>query len=662
MAPEEAEQTVSVDGRVLRLTNLGKVLYPETQTTKAEVLAYYAEIAPMLLRQTTARPATRKRWPDGVGAQDHTVFFTKNLEPGAPEWISRVAVVHKDRTIVYPLVNDLATLTWMAQLAALEIHVPQWRFDQAGGQLPADRMVLDLDPGPGVGLQECAAVARDARVLLHDIGMDAVPVTSGSKGIHLYVTFSEPRPSHAASTLAREIARTLEAAHPGEVTSVMRKDLREGKVFVDWSQNNAAKTTIAPYSLRGRQLPTAAAPRSWHELDDPDLKHLTFEEVLARARDGGDLFEADPDDPAVGRPPARPAGAPSTPSQMSAEVAGLRRPSGSVHDSGEPDPGSPVARVDPMLATLSRVTRLPDEEDWAFEMKWDGVRTVGCLGGGQVRLFSRKGRDDTATYPEIAAALQPLADRSLVLDGEVVAVDEQGRPRFGLLQNRINLIRQADIEQAARSTPARLMLFDVMVLDGRRVTDLPYERRRELLAALVSPDWAPRLQMPPSFEGDLAAARAASQLFELEGVVAKRRGSAYHPGRRTGDWLKLKNNRMQEVVIGGWRSGGGRREGTLGALYLGVPDADGLRYVGRVGTGFSDRALDEAMGLLEPLATRTCPFSDVPPEDARDAHWVEPRLVGEVEHEGWSNQRRLWHPSWRGWRTDKTPPEISVEE
>lgn len=304
MAPSEETGTVAVDGRLLRLTNLDKILYPATHTTKAEVLTYYAEIAPLLINQTRDRPTTRKRWPDGVGTGDvgiggggtgggRLVFFVKNLESGAPDWVRRVTVPHKDKPVTYPLLNDLATLTWMAQLAALEIHVPQWRFDTHDRALPADRLVLDLDPGPGVGLAQCAEVARWARTLLREMGLDAVPVTSGSKGIHLYAPFDEPRPSEEASQLARDLARTLEAAHRDLVTSVMRKDLRDGKIFVDWSQNNAAKTTVAPYSLRGIERPTVSTPLTWEEVAEAtEAADLRFEaaDVVRRIDELGDLL------------------------------------------------------------------------------------------------------------------------------------------------------------------------------------------------------------------------------------------------------------------------------------------------------------------------------------------------------------------------------------
>ena len=182
------KERVRVDGRELVLTNLEKIMYPETGTTKADVLAYYAAVAPVLIPAARNRPATRKRWVHGVGTADAPgeMFFQKNLDHSTPGWVPRAAITHKDRTIQYPLVNDPATLTWLAQIAALEIHVPQWRVDSHGNAMPPDRLVLDLDPGEGAGLAECVEVARLARTILQDVGLDPVPVTSGSKGIHLY--------------------------------------------------------------------------------------------------------------------------------------------------------------------------------------------------------------------------------------------------------------------------------------------------------------------------------------------------------------------------------------------------------------------------------------------------------------------------------------------
>jgi len=286
--------TVAVGGRTLHVTNLDKVLYPDSGTTKADVLGYYAEIAPYLIDHAEWRPATRKRFVHGVGtaASPGPSFFQKNLEPGAPEWIVRYAIEHSDRTNVYPLVNDVATLVWLAQLSALEIHVPQWRFDERGERLNPDRIVLDLDPGDGVDLDGCAQVALWVRSALDELGLSAVPVTSGSKGIHLYAELPGEVTSDTASDLAHQLARLVEAEHPDQVVSGMAKALRPGKVFIDWSQNNGAKTTVAPYSLRGRYLPTVAAPRMWGELERPGLRQLTASEVLVRVKDAGDPLAA----------------------------------------------------------------------------------------------------------------------------------------------------------------------------------------------------------------------------------------------------------------------------------------------------------------------------------------------------------------------------------
>ncbi|HVV18211.1 MAG TPA: non-homologous end-joining DNA ligase, partial [Pseudonocardiaceae bacterium] len=257
------DQLVTVNGHRIRLSNLDKVLYPATGTTKGEVLDYLARIAPVLIPHARHRPATRKRWPDGVHGP---VFFQKNADSSTPSWVRTHRIKHTDSTNDYVLVDDLATLTWLGQTATLEIHVPQWQVGRAGAHLPPDRLVLDLDPGEGVGLAECAQVARWARTILQGMGLDPMPVTSGSKGIHLYAALDGRQDSGPVGEVAHELARYLEAEHPDLVVSDMKKTLRAGKVLVDWSQNNGSKTTIAPYSLRGRPGAPAATPLDWSEV------------------------------------------------------------------------------------------------------------------------------------------------------------------------------------------------------------------------------------------------------------------------------------------------------------------------------------------------------------------------------------------------------------
>ena len=270
----------------VRLTNPDKVLYPATGTTKAEIFEYYVTIADAMVPHIAGRPVTRKRWPNGVGGMD---FFEKQLASSAPDWLERGTVVHKSGSTTYPIIDTREGLAWIAQQASLEVHVPQWRF-VGSDPGPATRIVFDLDPGDDVTFRQLCDVAQEVRGFITDIGLTTFPLTSGSKGLHLYVPLQDPISSSGASTLAKRIAQQLEKTMPKQVTATMTKSLREGKVFLDWSQNSAAKTTIAPYSMRGRDHPTVAAPRTWDEIEDPDLRHLRFDEVLERVARDGDLL------------------------------------------------------------------------------------------------------------------------------------------------------------------------------------------------------------------------------------------------------------------------------------------------------------------------------------------------------------------------------------
>lgn len=294
MAGERTETRVEVEGRELTLVNLDKVMYPRTGTTKGEVLNYYAQIAPVLLPMLADRAVTRIRWPHGTG---DTSFFEKNAPGGMPDWIRTVEVPTtgsrtasgEDGVLHFPVIDSLATLMYLVNLASLELHVHQWTVDADGTPQNPNRLVIDLDPGEPAGLMECAQVALLVRERLAQDGLDCLPVTSGSKGLHLYADLDGSRTSDEMRDYAKGVAEELQAAHSSLVISQMTKARRGGKVFLDWSQNTGAKTTISPYSLRGRELPYAAAPRTWDEVeagsDDPlGLEHLRYEEVLERQK------------------------------------------------------------------------------------------------------------------------------------------------------------------------------------------------------------------------------------------------------------------------------------------------------------------------------------------------------------------------------------------
>jgi bifunctional non-homologous end joining protein LigD len=303
MSPGSGEEVrVDVEGRTLKLSNLDKVLYPRTGTTKGEVLNYYAQVAPVLLPLLKDRPVTRVRWPNGV---EKARFFEKNAPAGTPSWVrtadvpttgSRGESRHGDR-LVFPIIDDLATLTWAANLAALELHVHQWTVDAKDRPRGADRLVVDLDPGEGAGLHECCRVALLVRDKLAERDLDLRAVTSGSKGLHLYAHLPRRQDSEKTSETAKSVAEELQGEHPRLVTATMTKAKRSGKVFLDWSQNAGSKTTVSPYSLRGVERPLVATPVTWDEVsegaEDPlGLEQFRYDEVLARVADLGDLFTA----------------------------------------------------------------------------------------------------------------------------------------------------------------------------------------------------------------------------------------------------------------------------------------------------------------------------------------------------------------------------------
>jgi bifunctional non-homologous end joining protein LigD len=820
------EQLVRVGGRRLRLTNLEKVLYPETGTTKGEVIDYYSRIAELLIPHVTGRPVTRKRWPDGVGTEQHPgqAFFAKDLERGAPDWVRRMPIDHSTGAKDYPLIGDAATLVYLAQVASLELHVPQWRFDADGDRGNADRLVLDLDPGPGVGLAECAEVARWARDILHGMGLEPFPVTSGSKGIHLYAALPGTQTSDQVTAVARELARAIEADHPELVVSQMAKVQRAGRVFIDWSQNNGAKTTIAPYSMRGRARPTVAAPRTWEELEDPGLGHLLFDEVLERAEQIGDPlaplgFHAGGRDGADGPLSAyiakRTAGrtpepVPSNPRGGTTDAAQLPRfviqehhatrlhwdfrlerdgvlaswavprgvppsykrnnlavqtedhpmdyatfegtiprgeygggtvtiwddgryelekwrddeiiftvvgrpggPLGRVRlallrtqgqgeksswllhrmktdAEGRPQPdGSPVEPSDqadeprglaalpapadwpptpsqlrPMLATTATPGLARDAaQRWGqawVEVKWDGIRAVGVWDGRRLHLRARSGNDITAKYPELTRVDAGLGAERAVIDGEIVALDREGRPSFPRLQARMNLAKPREIEREAPRTPVQYYLYDVLAHGEADVAALPLSERRGILEEIAA-DAIPAIVLPPVFD-DVDGALAASHRFGLEGIVVKDPASPYRRGLRSEQWLKVKITRTQEVVIGGIRPGRAGRSGTIGSLLVGIPGSDGLQYAGRVGSGFSDSTLARLDAELAPLRTDESPFVGVPRADAADALWVRPELVAEVEFAEFTPGGILRAARWRGLRPDKSPEEVVRED
>jgi bifunctional non-homologous end joining protein LigD len=311
--------------------------------------------------------------------------------------------------------------------------------------------------------------------------------------------------------------------------------------------------------------------------------------------------------------------------------------------------------VKPMLASL-RHEFPADEEDYGWELKWDGLRAVAYVSGGAVRLVSRNEKEMAGSYPELAV-LARCVGAPVILDGEIVALHDE-RPDFGLLQSRMHVLRPDDTLVA--DVPVHYYVFDVLYQGQDVLTGRPYTERRARLEDLGL-DSGP-FRTPPWHRGGGDKVLAESITKGLEGVVGKPLSSVYHPGQRR-DWIKIKNVKQQEVIICGWAPGEGRRADMIGSLLLGVYDGGRLRYVGHVGTGFTDAMLADLAEQLRPLGRETSPFgTKIPSQAARGAHWTEPSLVGEVSFAEWTSDGILRQPSWRGLRIDKEPTEVHRED
>jgi len=312
----------------------------------------------------------------------------------------------------------------------------------------------------------------------------------------------------------------------------------------------------------------------------------------------------------------------------------------------------------PMKATAGD---LPTGDGWIYEVKWDGMRAVVDVHDDQVRLQTANGKDATPSFPELDGLAGALGVGSAVLDGEIVAFDDRGRPSFGRLQQRMHIGDRRAAAARAEVVPAVLVLFDLLALDDHPLVDLPWHERRRLLESLVEP--GPHWQVPAAHE-DGEALLAAADANDLEGIIAKRVDSTYRPGTRTRDWVKVKVRRRQEFVVGGWAPGKGRRSGGIGGLLVGYHDAPGapeLRYVGRVGSGLTEAEIRTLEARFADLVVDACPFTPPPPRaHAMGAVWLRPKVVVEVEYAEWTSDGRLRHPTYAGRRIDKDASDVTA--
>lgn len=826
-----------IEGRVIHLSNLEKVLYPAGGFTKAGVIDYYIRISPVLLPHLKGRPITMKRYPDGVEAEH---FYEKQAPRHTPEWVQTVAVESEGRrqTIDYILINDLATLVWSANLANLELHT---FLGSAPHVDVPDMVVFDLDPGAPADILQCARTGLWIREIMDALGLECFAKTSGSKGMQLYVPLHTAADFPGARAFAKAMAEWLEQQHPDTVVSTVSKKLREGRVFIDWSQNAHHKTTICVYSLRAREQPYVSTPVTWEEMEtalkkgDPMRLYFLPEQALRRMEKMGDLFEKLPHlkqklpqdfaekaarlnarsgkslgayrakrdftrtrepVPAVEaktgrelmyviqkhqashlhydfrlemqgvlRSWAAPKGIPTTrldkrmafhvedhpmeyakfegtipPGNYGAGTvmvwdigtytvqegdpvrayyagklhlilkgkklngewvlvrigkkqssegkewllmkagADMKAISAKIDDQSvltgrrlkkiasdndaqwisgrKAERSKATARWKPFAATLRSLpeaapkfvdpmlckpaARLPEGENWLYEVKFDGYRAEIVKDGSKVAVLSRNNKDLSRQYPEIVQSALAMTPERMVLDGEVVALAETGVPSFQLLQSL----------GTGGDRPLYYYAFDLLHLDGRTTTGLPLVQRKKMLESLCAGSDGTIL-FASGLEAEPEVLVAEIRKMGLEGVVAKQKNSPYEPGRRSGEWVKFKAEREDEFVIGGYKPSGKKND--FDALLVGQWEGKKLRFVGRLRAGFTAHAKKEVGSAFSGLETKANPFFNLPEErkgkwgdgitvsEMGAFRWLKPKLVCIVRFVEWTAERHLRH-------------------
>jgi DNA ligase D-like protein (predicted ligase)/DNA ligase D-like protein (predicted polymerase)/DNA ligase D-like protein (predicted 3'-phosphoesterase) len=768
-------------GRRLRFSNLDKVFWPDEGYTKGDLVAYYYNVADVILPYLAGRPLTMKRMPDGITGP---FFYEKATPSHTPDWMPRCPVYSEEepgKVNHMLMAQDVASLLFVVNLGCVQFDP----LHMSCGSDEPDYLFFDLDPFEPATFDDVLAVALHVRAALGAFGITAYPKTSGATGMQIYVGVAPGHTFEQTREFVGAISRAIHRTDPERTTMEWEVSRRAGKVFLDHNMNRRAANIASAWSVRPEPGATVSAPLRWEEveagvhpsdftigniheriasMDDPcramlsqgvDLRpalealgiaiaqrpRRKLEEYerkrkfdvtpepgpseaagtgnsfviqkhnatrlhydLRLERDGVMVSWAVPrglptehgdrrlavhteDHPIEyssfqGRIPEGEYGGGEvkifdrgtydvvewTDDKVSFRLRGERL-QGEYHlvktaqgwlvllakGSGEPLGARPPEMV-PMLAEGGHG---PFEgKGWRFEPKLDGVRTLAYVDTGGTRLVSRTGRDQTAQYPELSNLAMYVNALTAVVDGEIVAVDEAGRPSFNRLQQRMNLGGAREIDRARRTIPATLYAFDLLWMDGEDLTRTPLQDRRERLESIVTQDGPMKLTVYTDGDG-LRFYEAAKQLG-IEGVIGKKLGSVYQPGRRSKDWRKVKIMNRQDCVILGWTRGSGSRSASFGALLVGAYRGGELVCIGQVGTGFDQKTLDDLLARLAQIEADAPALPELKQE--KGARFVRPELVCEVEYLEITPGGKLRAPSYKGLRPDKAPEDCVLGE
>ncbi len=764
-------QLVQVGKRKIKLSNLDKILFPASGIIKAELVAYYLEMAPTLLRYVRNRPLSLIRYPDGITAHQ---FFQKDKPHWAPDWVESVPL-GKEEKKHYILATEEASLIWLANLACIELHIRQ---DKYPSNDKPDFFIFDLDPAAGQPFTEIIDIALELRSFLSSFGYHPFVKTSGGKGLHVFVPIEPKYDYDTLFSTVKDLAIEFIKKHRADCTLKINKNARKGKLLLDIYRNRGSQTIVAPYSVRGKEQGPVSMPLPWDQLEtlvDPKGFHLGH--VPGRIKEQGDAWEGFnsysislhtdtsghtgttiklPDSkfyksPAQLEDYKRKRDFSKTPEPAPAVVitdghafvlhrhhasrlhydlrlewdGALRSwavPKGLPHKPGlkrlavetEPHPveylqfdgeipkgqygggmmwiyargkyeilkqkkdgfyfqlSSPqldgtyrmhntkqkewlLERVDrdmtniledPINVMLAEARRsLPETQDaFSYEVKWDGIRAIIALEEGTLKIFSRNKNDITDKFPELQEIAASFRISHGIFDGEIVCLDEAGRPEFRKILSRMHSASPVKIERATKSNPAYCYLFDCLYLDGRSLLSEPLERRRVWCSDSIKK--GSNYRMSESIEDGSALFDAARNLG-LEGIMAKRKGSRYQIGKRSADWLKIKFRQSEVVQIIGFTAGKKDRSPTFGALHIAEFSDGELLYRGKVGTGFDDKKMREITSILRKLDVIKKPVSEKIP-DEKVTTWIVPDVSCKVQFASLTNNGTYREPIFMG--------------
>lgn len=768
--------------RKLELSNLKKVLFPDDEIVKAELLEYYLKIAPTILRHIKGRPLSFIRFPDGINGES---FFQKNRQDWAPDWIDHVKLGDEEK-VDYVLATEEASLAWLANLACIEVHQMHCRtphYDKP------DYVVFDLDPPENYEFAKIVSMAFDLKDLVEGYGYHPFVKTTGGKGVHLVCPLEPKWDFATVHEAAADVARAFVDMNPATTTLQVKKDARRGKVFIDIHRNRTYQTIVSSYSLRGRRGAPVSMPLNWEDLrevTDPSIFniHTAVDRVVsegdawetidvyatrlhtdrssssatkknrteskdsgvplseyARKRSFSKTPEPGPEMPAgegnafvvhrhhasrlhydlrieqdgTLRSFAVPKGLPPRPGIKRLAVNTENHPLRYLEFEGTIPKGEYGAgnmwifargryevtkekkesfyfRLnsreitaeyklihtkekdwlleradkpqvdwlrDPIEPMLANTRDEPfDSPDYLYEIKWDGVRALISLDEGQITIRSRSLRDITKQFPELHNPEPAFRAACGLFDAEIVCLDEVGRPVFENVIKRIQQSTEGGIARLRAKHPVVCYIFDCLYLDGRPIVNDPLVKRRAWMADSVRTN--PVFRVSETVDDGLALYEAAAQMG-LEGIVAKERKSTYAPGKRTSTWLKIKAQRTAECVIIGYTQGKGDRGSTFGALHLGRYKDGVLTYVGKVGTGLDQKALEMLLDKLKKLNRISRPVEEKPLDDSVSI-WVEPKLVAEIGYSSLTQARYLRAPVFLRLRPDVSPEDCVMDE